>query len=163
MQKNRLLYWNKGFTYLGLLLFIAITGIFLSIIGITWQYEMRSEKEKQLLFVGEQFRVAIKAYYTTSPGDAKVYPLNLEDLLLDKRVPYVRRHLRQIYLDPMTGNPNWGVVKQKGRIVGIFSKSSLKPFKHSGFSNEEADFIGAKSYEDWIFGIPDGIKSNTQK
>ncbi len=163
MRKKRCSPLNKGFTYLGLMMFIAITGIVLSVAGISWQYQVRAEKEQQLLFVGEQFKSAINGYYISSLGDTKLYPLSLDDLLLDKRVPNVRRHLRQIYVDPMTGKGDWGLVKQQGRIVGVFSTSSLKPFKLSGFKDGEADFSGAKSYQDWIFGHANGIKSNIQK
>jgi type II secretory pathway pseudopilin PulG len=162
MQKKRYLNSNKGFTYLGLMLFIALTGIILSVTGISWQYQVRAEKEQQLLFVGEQFRSAINSYYTSTPGDAKVYPLSLDDLLLDKRVPYVRRHLRQIYLDPITGKKDWVLVKQKERIIAVFSQSSLKPFKRSGFNEGEAHFSEAKSYQDWIFGQVKGKKYNVQ-
>ena len=154
---------DLGFTYIGLMLFIAITGILLSVAGISWQYEVRAEKEQQLLFVGNQFRAAINSYYVSALGDAKVYPLSLNDLLLDKRMPNIRRHLRQIYLDPFTEKADWGLVTQEGRIVGVYSSSTLKPLKHSGFNRENAKFSGAKSYQDWIFGEADGIKSSHEK
>ena len=82
---------DLGFTYLGLMLFIAISGIGLSVAGISWQYQMRSEKERELLFVGAQYIDAIDSYYTKSPGAARVYPLTFEDLLLDKRIPKIQR------------------------------------------------------------------------
>ncbi len=154
---------NLGFTYIGLLLFIAITGVTLTVTGLSWQYQMRADKEQQLLFVGEQFRLAIDSYYTSTTGTTKVYPVSLNDLLLDKRMPNVRRHLRQIYIDPITGKADWGFVKQQGRIVGVFSPSSLKPFKHRGFKQADAKFSEAVSYQDWIFGKADGTKSYLEK
>ena len=154
---------SSGFTYIGLMLFIAITGIVLSVAGLSWQYQVRAEKEQQLLFVGSQFRAAINSYYISALGDAKVYPLSLNDLLLDKRMPNIRRHLRQIYLDPFTEKADWGLVTQEGRIVGVYSSSTLKPLKHSGFNRENAKFSGAKSYQDWIFGEADGVKSSHEK
>lgn len=143
--------YNSGFTYIGLLLFIAITGIGLSVVGISWQYQVRTDKEKQLLFVGAEFKNAINSYYASTPDAAKVYPANLNDLLLDKRMPIIKRHLRKIYLDPMTGKADWGVVTQQGSIVGIYSKSTLTPFKKKGANSAEANLAGAKSYKDWLF------------
>ena len=143
---------EHGFSYLGLLLFIAITGIGLSAAGMTWQYQIQSEKEKQLLFVGNALRVALKSYYDSSPSDNKSYPAKLDDLLLDKRVPNVKRHLRQLYTDPVTGSSVWGLVKQQGRIVGIYSLSNIKPLKHSGFAAVDESFAGARTYRDWVFG-----------
>ena len=149
----------KGFTYIGLLLFIAITGIGLSVAGINWQYQTRAEKEKQLLFVGAEFRNALNSYYASTPDAAKVYPLSLNDLLLDKRMPNIKRHLRKIYLDPITGKADWGFVTQQGRIVGIYSPSTLVPYKKKGFDAAEAKFSGAKNYREWIFGQVEGVKS----
>lgn len=143
--------YNRGFTYIGLLLFIAITGIGLSVVGISWQYQVRTDKEKQLLFVGAEFKNAINSYYASTPDAAKVYPANLNDLLLDKRMPIIKRHLRKIYLDPMTGKADWGLVTQQGRIVGIYSQSTLAPFKKKGANPAEANLAGAKSYKDWLF------------
>ena len=152
---------DTGFTYIGLLLFIAITSIGLLAVGITWQYQVRAENEQQLLFVGGQFRAALNSYITHSPTQTS--PLSFNDLLLDSRSPNVRRHLRQIYTDPMTGKSDWGMVTQQGRIVGVYSKSTLKPIKHQGFSVADAKFSNAKTYQDWIFGQTDGIKSATPK
>jgi type II secretory pathway pseudopilin PulG len=159
VQLNRK--FNKGFTYIGLLLFIAITGLGLSVAGMSWQYQVRAEKEKQLLFVGSEFRDAINSYYATTPDAVKVYPQSLSELLLDKRTAYVKRHLRKIYVDPMTGKADWGFVSQQGGIVGIYSRSSLVPYKQKGFNVVDAKLAGAKSYRDWIFtGNPtDNIKS----
>lgn len=144
---------HGGFTYIGLLILIAITGVGLSVAGVSWQYQVRSEKEKQLLFVGAEFRNAINSYYASTPDAAKVYPQRLNDLLLDTRTPNIKRHLRKIYPDPMTGKADWGFATQQGRIVGIYSQSTLAPYKQKGFNVADAKLAGAKSYMDWIFGI----------
>jgi type II secretory pathway pseudopilin PulG len=143
--------FNKGFTYIGLLLFIAITGIGLSVAGMSWQYQVRSEKEKDLLFVGVEFTSALNSYYYSSPDVTKVYPASLNDLLLDKRMPNIKRHLRKIYLDPMTGKADWSFVRQQGRIVGIYSSSSLVPYKKKIFNLADKNFNGTKSYKEWVF------------
>jgi hypothetical protein len=160
MRANTASNVNNGFTYIGLLLFIAITGVGLSVAGMSWQYQVRAEKEKQLLFVGAEFRNAINSYYASTPDAAKVYPASLNDLLLDKRMPNIKRHLRKIYLDPMTGKADWGAVIQQGRIVGIYSHSNLAPYKQKGFNVVDAKLAGAKSYRDWIFGQVESVKSD---
>jgi type II secretory pathway pseudopilin PulG len=152
---------SGGFTYIGLLLLIAIAGIGLSAAGLSWQYQVKSEKERQLLFAGRQIASAIQSYFDSSTSEVKVYPLTLNDLLLDKRAPNIKRHLRQIYSDPMTGKPNWGLVKLQGHIVGVYSTSQAKPIKKAGFSLTETSFTGARSYQDWIFGQANGVKSTT--
>jgi len=153
--------FNKGFTYIGLLLFIAITGLGLSLAGLSWQYQVRAEKEKQLLFVGSEFRDAINSYYASSPNAAKDYPASLNDLLLDKRLPNIKRHLRKVYLDPITGKSDWGFETQQGRIVGIYSKSTLAPYKQKGFNVVDANFLGQKRYKDWIF-LSVGVENKSQ-
>ena len=142
---------QRGFTYMGLLLFIAIAGIALSVIGPVWHTEAQREKEKELLFVGDQMAQAISSYFTNTPGGVKQYPATLEDLLQDKRFPAMRRHLRKIYPDPMTGKAEWGLVKQQNRIVGVYSLSRNKPVKQDGFPENLASFAHAGSYQDWQF------------
>jgi len=159
MRDKTGLKFTHGFTYIGLLLFIAITGIGLSVAGISWQYQVRAEKEKQLLFVGTEFRNAFNSYFASTTDAGKVYPASLNDLLVDKRMPNIKRHLRKIYLDPMTGKADWGIVTQQGRIVGIYSRSSLVPYKRKGFNAADAKLAGAKRYKDWIFGENVGAKS----
>lgn len=146
----------RGFTYIGLLLMIAIAGIGLSTVGISWQYRIRSEKEAQLLFVGDQFRRAFDSYYESAPDGAKVYPQKLEDLLLDKRFPKVKRHLRKLYPDPMTGSTQWGLVRAGGRIVGIYSLDKGRPIKKAGFKEQYLRFASASSYQSWKFGVDSG-------
>lgn len=127
-------------------------GIGLALAGQVWHTSVQREKEKELRFVGEQFRKAIARYYEDSPGGAKKFPTSLEDLLDDKRYPTTRRHLRRIYPDPMTGLPDWGfVTAQDGAIMGVYSMSEGVPRKVWGFAEHEESFTGAKIYSDWKF------------
>lgn len=115
---------ETGFTYLGLLFAVALMGISLAAVGVLWSTESQREKERELVFVGEQFRHAIAAYYEGSPGLVKRYPLHLEDLLRDNRFLGVKRHLRRIYADPMTGKGDWVIVRAPdGGVMGVHSSS----------------------------------------
>lgn len=50
---------QAGFTYLTILFVMAIAGVILAEVGINWTQDSQREKERQLLFVGNQFRQAI--------------------------------------------------------------------------------------------------------
>jgi type II secretory pathway pseudopilin PulG len=142
---------QPGFTYLGLLFAMAVAGIALAGTGVLWQMEGRREKEKELLFNGEEYRRAIGSYYDKSPGSEKQYPASLEDLLLDKRFPNPVRHLRRLYRDPMVADGQWSLIRQQGRVAGVASKSADKPIKRAGFTPEQQGFDTAGSYSEWHF------------
>jgi len=147
---------QAGVTFLVLLFAIAIGGIALSGAAVVWQMEVRREKEKELLFVGEEFRRAIASYAKASPGGRRDYPARLEDLLLDKRFPMPVRHLRRIYRDPLGEDGEWLLIRQQGRIIGVASKSLEKPIKIAGFGPTQSDFAGTKTYAEWRF-VPNGL------
>lgn len=143
---------SYGFTYIGLLIFIALMGIALAGTGVVWHTQVRREKERELLFVGDQFRRAIGQYYERSPGGGKRFPQSLDDLLLDKRYVATQRYLRRVYLDPITGKAEWGFVKgPEDRIVGVYSLSEDAPLKRAGFPANYEDFEGKEHYRDWRF------------
>lgn len=141
-----------GFTYIGVLLAVALMGAMLSAVATIWHQVQQREKEQQLLFIGKQFRQAIASYYENSPGLVKQFPQRLEDLLEDKRVPYTRRHLRKIFHDPLNGSTEWGLVKAAaGGITGVYTKTDAEPLKRANFGEKFAQFEGSKHYSDWKF------------
>lgn len=143
---------QHGFTYLGLMIIIAIMGVFLALAGEAWQVAVKREKERDLLFIGNQFRQALILYYERSPAQRIRYPMSLEDLLKDPRTPGTQRYLRKIYLDPMTGSANWGLVKgPNGEIFGIHSLSEAEPVKKNNFAQVDKAFEGKTKYADWVF------------
>lgn len=143
---------QKGFTYLGMLVIVAVMGMGLAAFGQIYSHAAQRDKEAELLFVGEQFRDAIASYYRKSPG-SNVYPKTLEDLVEDKRFPMPQRHLRRIYADPVTGGKEWGLVEAPGGggIMGVHSLSEEKPIKSANFSTKQQEFETAESYKAWRF------------
>jgi type II secretory pathway pseudopilin PulG len=140
-----------GFTYIGLLIFIALMGIALAGTGLIWHAESRRLRERDLLFAGEQYRRAIGMFYERSPG-VKGFPKTLEDLLLDHRYPNVQRYLRRPYLDPITASKSWGIVEGPGGgIAGVYSLSGEKPVRQANFQKGQSDFEGREKYSDWRF------------
>lgn len=112
----------------------------------------RRRKEAELLLVGQAYRNAIKAYYLETEGYVKVYPPTLEELLKDVRMSVLTRPLRKRYRDPMTASGDWGIVEAEGGgVMGVYSRSTLKPYKTGGFPPELAAFANAKQYQEWRF------------
>jgi len=141
-----------GFTFLGLMMVVVIMGIGLMAVSEVWHNAAVREKEQQLLFVGDQFQQAIEAYYVNSPNKQQPYPLSLEDLLKDPRYPTTQRYLRKIFVDPITGSANWGLLRNAGGgIVGVYSLSEEAPIKQSNFRLKYQGFEGKTKYSDWVF------------
>jgi len=142
---------EAGFTYLGVLLLIAVTSIALSATVTLWSTQSMRERERDLLWVGSQYAQALRSYYRDSPGLAQ-YPQTLDELLEDPRYPNLKRHLRRLYPDPITGSDDWGLLRSiDGRITGVFSRSEQAPLKQAGFAAQWSDFDGLQHYSDWQF------------
>ena len=143
---------ERGYTYLMVLFMIAIMGVMLAAGSQVWYQAAQREKERDLLFIGNQFRQAIGQYYLRSPGSVKKYPDALEDLLKDGRQLATQRYLRKIYRDPITGEAEWGLVQVAGSgITGVYSLSQEEPLKSSNFRLDDAALDGAAKYSDWKF------------
>lgn len=140
---------ESGFTYLTLLFVIAFMGIGLALTGELWRTAALRDREAQLLYAGGQYRRAIERYYASG---LRQYPRSLEDLLKDPRKPNTQRYLRRLYVDPVTGSAEWGIVKAPdGGIMGVYSTSEAKPVKTGGFDLRNRAFEGAEKYSDWKF------------
>jgi len=143
---------QEGFTFVAVLIALAVIGAALAATGEVWSQARQREQEKELLFVGNQFRQAIALYYERTPGTAKQYPMTLEDLLRDARYPSMQRYLRKLYADPLSGKPEWGIIKgPDGGIMGVYSLSSREPIKTAGFTGPNNVLEGAVHYSDWRF------------
>lgn len=144
---------SGGFTFLGLMFLIALMGLLATAAATTWAFVSQREKELDLLFVGQQYRVALTRYVAAHANEVQPYPTDLRQLLggADQLVPV--RYLRRIYFDPMTGRAEWGLVRTpQGGITGIYSLSTRMPVrKRAGFADDGIDFQKARSYRDWVF------------
>ncbi|MEE9614068.1 MAG: type II secretion system protein [Thermodesulfobacteriota bacterium] len=156
---------DQGFSFVALLFAITLIGIALATTGVVWSTNMQREREAELLFRGGQIRDAIGRYYNGSPG-AKRYPRKLEDLIKDRRQPSIKRYLRKLYTDPMTGNSDWQAVKAKdGGIMGVKSNSKKEPYKKGNFREEFSSFEGKESYNSWefVYKPEDESRKETEK
>ena len=145
---------TRGYALLTLFIVIALIGV--ALLGATsvFSLDRQRERERELLFVGDQYRQAIGHYYLSTPaGRGRVLPPSLEALIDDDRFTIPVHHLRRAYADPITGKPEWGLLKVGERIIGVYSLSDAQPIKATGFDPVYAAFEDAKSYRDWIFAF----------
>jgi len=156
---NRKFLRESAFSYISALIFVTVIGISLTAGSTYWSTIIKREKEKELLFRGDQIQKAIESYYNGAPGGGgSQYPASLNDLLKDPRYLVTQRHLRKIYKDPMTKDGQWGLITvQGGRIKGVFSKSVEKPLKVGNFPEKYKNFEKADKYSDWRFVYPSEI------
>jgi type II secretory pathway pseudopilin PulG len=145
----------RGFTYLGLLILLAVIGIAAAAALQVGAIVQRRAAEEELLAIGNEFRQALISYANATPAGQKRAPATLQDLFRDPRYPDVRRHLRKLYADPLTGREEWGVVvwQDGSGIAGIYSLAQGQPIKIGHFATPFQEFVGKTSYRDWIFGI----------
>jgi type II secretory pathway pseudopilin PulG len=134
---------QAGITYISLLLAIVLIGIATAALTPMWSTMVQREKETELLFRLGEFRRGIARYRQ----DHGRYPARLEDLLEDKTQLQVRRYLRRIYPDPMTGKTDWKlvlIVDKTGAVAGIrdlHSQSDAEGFRIiPGKGNQYSDW-----------------------
>jgi type II secretory pathway pseudopilin PulG len=138
-----------GFTYVGLLVLIALIGLVLASAGEVTAAAAQRERETQLLWVGHQYRAAIGRYWSRR----RAYPRTLQELLgAAADDPIQVRYLRRLYLDPMTNAPDWVLLPAaNGGIMGVASSSKRTPLKIANFDAADQDFANASAYSDWQF------------
>lgn len=130
---------RRGFTYLALLLWLAIAGVALAGLGQMWSQDARRGRETELVFRGREYARALGAY--AADHDSR-YPERLDELLADTSKGQLRRYLRRSYPDPVTNSAQWGLVMEEGRIRGVYSDSPMKPLRRMD---------GVETYRDWRF------------
>jgi type II secretory pathway pseudopilin PulG len=140
---------SSGFGYLGLLFFVAITAAALAALGQAWSTAAERERERELEFRGNEIARAIASFVKAGPHPPAAYPKRLEDLILDQRSLVARHHLRRVYPDPFTGQPDWVLVpepSQPGAFAAVRSRSTQVLLR-----NTTPDGSTLRKAEDWIF------------
>lgn len=142
---------QAGFTYVLVLFLVALVGLGLASVATVYTTIAKRERENQLLFVGQQFRDALESYEAQTPQGSVPFPKSLDELLRDPRYPVLKRHLRKLYVDPMTGTTNWGFERNAaGGIVGVFSTALEAPLRQELPKQLELN-AAAGSYAEWVF------------
>lgn len=126
----------RGFTYLGLLVLLALQGAALAALGRHVGTAVQRDKEAELLFRGEQIVAAIASYHAAR--EPHTYPASLDDLLSDRRGDTTRHHLRRLWRDPFTGQADWELIRDtaqggaEGRLLGVRSRSPAARLRTDG-------------------------------
>lgn len=152
-----------GFTYVGLLIAVAVIAAgSTAVLGAGANLQLR-DNEAELLAIGREFRRALQAYADATPVGQPAAPRELAELLRDPRYLGVRRHLRRIHPDPLTGKNEWGIERSPdGRISGIHSLSPTPTLRRTGFPTGMEGFENAERHDEWVFALaPTPIGSQT--
>jgi type II secretory pathway pseudopilin PulG len=146
---------DRGFTYIGLLVLVALFGLLLAGAGQVASTTARREREAQLLWVGHEYRAAIGRYFVSR----RAYPQSLEELLGSAPdAPIQVRCIRRLYPDPMTNAVDWVLVPApNGGIMGVTSSSKRAPLKTKNFDLADKAFEDASTYSDWQFTFVPGL------
>jgi type II secretory pathway pseudopilin PulG len=147
-------HWHQaGFTYLGLIIFVTVIGMVGAASLKVGALLQRAEAENELLEIGAEFSAALRSYAAATPKGQPNQPTSLQDLLRDPRFPNPRRHLRRIFVDPITGKAEWGLVSagEGTPILGVYSLSQAQPLKIANFDPRFVNFDNKKHLSDWKF------------
>lgn len=100
-----------GYTLVIIVLTIAIMSIFMAVAVQTVEFQMRREREAELIFRGQQYVEAIRLYKAKYGR----HPMRMKEIWeADPKV------VRKQWLDPITDSENWGLIflGQEGRRIG---------------------------------------------
>ncbi|MGO9171673.1 MAG: hypothetical protein ACLP7P_06875 [Rhodomicrobium sp.] len=143
---------SPGYTFPLMLVIVSAMAFGASRLEFAESYRLRREKEEELLFRGQAYTRAIKAFYAKNQR----YPRRLDELAGDPQSSK-RKFIRQLYKDPMTGGDFKTIQTLDGTVSGVVSSSTDTPFRKEDFDKELEGFDKAKTYADWQFTVrPEG-------
>lgn len=146
--------WQRapGFAWVVVLMALALVAAAGAIVTQRWSDRLARDKEQQLLRIGDAYAQALSAYWSASPGSQKHYPEALQQLVWDTRFVTTRRHLRQIYADPVTGQADWVLLRDaRGGIVGVRSRSERPTWVKVAQRLKATDLPAAERHDGWVF------------
>lgn len=153
---------SNGYTFLVVLIVVVVMGISAEATSRLTSTIIKREKEQELLFRGQAYAKAIKSYYLAGKT-IKTFPKSLDDLLKDPR--YIdKKHIRKLYIDPLTNKPDWVLIRDKlGGISGIASSSEELAMKTANFPAGLESFEKTTNYTQWRFVYSPEIRVFSQK
>jgi len=110
---------QAGYTYLLLLFVVAVAGYGLALLGESWRNVACRELSLESAFILEAYARALEAYRLATPDGQPYRPRQLQELLDDRRSGARRRHLRQLYVNPWSGAPDWVLQRDEQGIVDV--------------------------------------------
>lgn len=110
---------QAGFAYLWLLMVMMFLMLGIGQWAEHYAAQQARAKQQERVRIVQAYQQALQAYYVASPGSVPHYPSELEKLLRDPRHLQIRRYLRRLELDPVTGRPFVLQRNTEGGIVGV--------------------------------------------
>ena len=144
---------SRGFTYLGLIILVAVIALVGAAALKVGSLLQRAGAEEELLEIGAQFSEALRSYAAATPQGQPQQPPSLAELLKDPRFPNPRRHLRKIFVDPVTGKAEWGIIylADKVGVLGVYSLSDRQPLKIANFDIRFQNMANKERISEWKF------------
>jgi type II secretory pathway pseudopilin PulG len=144
---------GAGFTYVSVMVLVAVIALAGAATLKLGSVLQRSRLEAELLAIGAEYADALQSYADATPAGQPTQPRSFKELLRDPRSSTLKRHLRRIYVDPLTGSAEWGIVYagDKAGIVAIYSLSDAKAVKIGNFPERFRAFEGRAKVSDWKF------------
>jgi type II secretory pathway pseudopilin PulG len=108
---------EQGFLLVGVIVMVALVLLVLSIAAPIVAKDLRRERELEAVHRGQQYTRAIRLFYLKF----NTYPASMEALEKTNNI----RYLRQRYVDPMTGKPDWRLIhfgQAKTTVKGFFGE-----------------------------------------
>lgn len=144
----------RGYALLTVLLLATLLATAGLGVALSQRLEREREREQALLYYGRQIERALLAYHESTPGVTdpalREWPRALGELLEDRRFLPPRRHLRQLWPDPVSGLA-WVPITRGDRIVGVRSASTRPTLKRANFPPELEGFARARTHAEWRF------------
>jgi type II secretory pathway pseudopilin PulG len=154
---------QRGFTLIAVMLAMVLLALASQGVMFLVSQQAQREREAQLLRTGQDIARAIGSYYESSPGSVKVFPRELEDLIEDRRFITVKRHLRELYEDPVARRP-WETLRvQDGAIEGVYSSAQQSPIRTGPIDLPGLHLNAAARYSDWKFVYVPAAASTSQE
>ena len=128
---------EAGYTLAMFVMVIAVMSIAMGVAVQTVEFQMRREREAELIFRGKQFVEAIRLYKIKYGR----YPMQLKEIYKAKP-----RVIRKKWKDPITDSENWGIIflGQEGRQPGQQGRQLVGPGgPQSQFSSDGRPVAGS--------------------
>lgn len=166
MRSGRHRLQPHGWTYLLLLLALALGAAMLATLGQAWQTLAQRDAEAELLFRGGAIAQALADWRDATPAGLPNAPSSLEELLLDQRrgSDAARPLLRRLYTDPFTGQADWVLQRDAAGGIQAVSSSSRRPaLRRSGLQLRSNADPRNPAVGDWLFQAPQPRRATSEK